>query len=756
MSDLTSIILTLPLSSTSLYDLIVTHRPFSHPSSLSQTSLSKFLNRLTATLTSRDTSSQDRIAACSVARQVIDQDIEGHVLSRSAKIWIPACLSQLGTPSSTTLPSLELIVVIIEHSSTYPSFERESVQPILGKLAVTICKLLSAPEPSTIRPLLEKTKQLIAHSPAPWRPSVPSLRNILIGLIMAPADYNTAIAASDVLASLCLCGGKAQVGESWKGGMRDALGGFGTALSGVSQDAWVEEIVRVVPPPAPAGFEQPADPIQRLATSVVRLGSWTQIILAYLRFHSPRPVPVPIAQIVAAGLRCLNLTLDTPIVAYISPLHHAALIASLPKIWSSGLSLLAGIATSVGDHLFPQLSQILDHSTWLAEKIPQTHIQIHTQLLRFHRLIFDLYPPALVAVEYPTRLLKVCLARMNPLLESRSLPLMDENEGGSKKGKKRARGGEDGLVGGLEGKERRDLAGDESEGIVEALLLAKLLHPTPLLSTSLLTFSIRLHLALHLRLFSFPPTSTTQCIRRALYDVLQSALLIPSARGTEQGWKTVIIATLDASEMNSEKVDLLLHPTLPPLHRSAPPIERGEEKALREELGFSVVGDDGMDGVEEGDSSARDRHPVQSQVGVTPIAKQSRQPLLPIASSVTAAPPPSVAASLSRVDPLSNSTTTAEASNQDTQGGAAVQAVDIESIEVSLKPEAPLIADSIPFMSTSNVLLADKGKSKAVETSEVRIGTDNESEGIPELDSGSSDEDMDDEEEEEEGDQDQD
>lgn len=31
------------------------------------------------------------------------------------------------------------------------------------------------------------------------------------------------------------------------------------------------------------------------------------------RYPTSRPVPVPIAQIVAAGLRCLNLTLDTPV-----------------------------------------------------------------------------------------------------------------------------------------------------------------------------------------------------------------------------------------------------------------------------------------------------------------------------------------------------------------------------------------------------------------------------------------------------------
>ena len=74
-------------------------------------------------------------------------------------------------------------------------------------------------------------------------------------------------------------------------------------------------------------------------------------------------MPVPLALIVATGLRCLNLTLDSPVsvmacswnyhcslvdwfacllqvVAHISPQHHAAVLVVLPRIWTAGLLLI--------------------------------------------------------------------------------------------------------------------------------------------------------------------------------------------------------------------------------------------------------------------------------------------------------------------------------------------------------------------------------------------------------------------------------
>ena len=99
----------------------------------------------------------------------------------------------------------------------------------------------------------------------------------------------------------------------------------------------------------------------------------------------------------------------------------------------------------------------------------------HLQLLRFHSFFLELYPSSIVPVEYPTRLLKLSLGHLSPLLDPKgqAVPTTDIVTNGSgsssKKGKKRARGAEDGLVGGLEGRDRANLLSEEVDVIVESL-----------------------------------------------------------------------------------------------------------------------------------------------------------------------------------------------------------------------------------------------------------------------------------------------
>ena len=82
-----------------------------------------------------------------------------------------------------------------------------------------------------------------------------------------------------------------------------------------------------------------------------------------------------------------------------------------------------------------------------------------------------MYPSSIVPVEYPTRLLRLSLAQLSPLLDPKGqeAPAPAADSSSSKKGKKRARGAEDGLVGGLEGRDRVNLTEEEVNVIVESL-----------------------------------------------------------------------------------------------------------------------------------------------------------------------------------------------------------------------------------------------------------------------------------------------
>ncbi|CAD6577358.1 MAG: hypothetical protein TREMPRED_001937, partial [Tremellales sp. Tagirdzhanova-0007] len=157
-----------------------------------------------------------------------------------------------------------------------------------------------------------------------------------------------------------------------------------------------------------------------------------------------------------------------------------------------------------------------------------------------------MYPSAILPAEFSTRLLRLSLHKLAPLLEPSPLPAAAKlTNGGGKRGKKRVRGAEDGLVGGLEGREGRAVSSDEIEVILESLELTPLLHPTPLLSSELLTFSIRLHLSLHVSIPSLETAHNDWRIPVAVTHVLEEALLINEAQsGTSSGWKTVVLSVL--------------------------------------------------------------------------------------------------------------------------------------------------------------------------------------------------------------------
>jgi hypothetical protein len=105
-------------------------------------------------------------------------------------------------------------------------------------------------------------------------------------------------------------------------------------------------------------------------------------------------------------------------------------------------------------------------------------------MLGFLQLLLEQYPPALAPVDYASRLLRHCLTQYASVLDSRPGVITATAEsGGGKRGKKRARGAEDGLIGGLEGRETKAL----SEHTVEIVMSC--LKRTYLSVCTFLTFS---------------------------------------------------------------------------------------------------------------------------------------------------------------------------------------------------------------------------------------------------------------------------
>lgn len=557
-----------------------------------------------------------------------------------------------------------------------------------------------------------------------------------------------------------MTGGKASAPAAWGTDMRETLGGLAASLTAMTAEAWEEEPPRAAPPPPPSSL--PAfsiDPIERVAASLTAVEGYTEIALAMLSTTSARPVPIPLAQIVSASLRCLNLTFDTPVAPHVSPQHHAALVAALPRIWKSGLLLLASAMVACGDHVVPHLSAILEHTVYLLERVPATMADARLKLFQFHSILLNVYPAAILPVEYTTRLLKFSLGVMGNLLDARPQTASAPAAQQGRKNKKRARGQEDALVGGLEGRAPRATSKIDADIVRVALDLTPQLHSAPLLPPALLTFSIRLHLSLYAALASRPSgfvdVSSGVAVRDSLERALEQAATLESG-GTARDVRTLLIAFLPSTKDRNAHFDLLLHPALPPLARPLPPLsqlhmfapESEEERRIRREMGFKNPGEDDADESDdegEEDGMAVDEWapaPARNGSAQVPIAAPAPAPApaqatpVPVAVAVAAVPvapvQPATAAPVAAAAPTpAPFAASAPAPATTVDGRDAAPAVPFMSAPTSR-------ATSAPSEPSATAAAAVPAPAPAAVSAEDDDDSDDE---IPELDSGSSDED---------------
>ena len=136
----------------------------------------------------------------------------------------------------------------------------------------------------------------------------------------------------------------------------------------------------MVPPPAPSAYTLPTDPTERLPVALQHLEGWVEAVLALLRYAPSHlsacserimMLTIQIPHIATCPRSCssgcrrrsevsephsryactylpyrvhINIMLIRQTLPYISPQHRASLVASLPRIWTAGLQLLASIA----------------------------------------------------------------------------------------------------------------------------------------------------------------------------------------------------------------------------------------------------------------------------------------------------------------------------------------------------------------------------------------------------------------------------
>lgn len=140
-ATLLGLLTALPVTSNAVTELVTLHAPFSHPSTLPSAQLSKWLTRLNAAVSAREP------AAAELAAIIIRQDEEGHAAATCGKAWMGACLGVLnaqGTAVANLPPFLDLTRALVAAGPHAPTFEREVVFPSMGKLAVSMGRLVES------------------------------------------------------------------------------------------------------------------------------------------------------------------------------------------------------------------------------------------------------------------------------------------------------------------------------------------------------------------------------------------------------------------------------------------------------------------------------------------------------------------------------------------------------------------------------------------------------------------------------------
>ncbi|ORX34482.1 hypothetical protein BD324DRAFT_604668 [Kockovaella imperatae] len=632
-SDPLALLLSLPISHPSYSEILRrAPRPLTHSKTLA-----KIVNRLNTTLlvSTRNIIAADRTAAWAAVSELVEK-AEDLVVDHG-KGWLEAALaaiSSLELPLSTLQQPMKLINILLTVSVRYPSFEREAVQPLMGKIALSLTRLLSrAANEQDLDSLsfsIEQTQRILMIYPAPFRPSISSLRALLRAIIfncpIPPAPGSSTFGyplnapedliqiSAELFAHLHLAVGKSQAPTVWAEDLKYARGIVDYAFSEYGRDAFTDNSAYASRIPHPSDLPPlPEDPAARSDAALHLLEGGVEVVVALLSVNSIRAVSVPLSSLIQTGVRCLTLSPTISVAGHVSPLHHAMLLGGLTRIWTAGLLICGSIMTACGDHLLPFLSSILEQSTSLLDQLPSAMSSSTAQILSFLHICFSLFPPALVPIEYPTRILKYCIARVGLLLESKSPSSIGPAANGSegRRGKKRARGAEEGLIGSLEGRESKPISAQDVEVILGCLKLVPLLHGTPLLAPSITLLSIRLHLSIHLRLemmtsSAFAAPGDLSRLTDTVAQVLEAAMMmVDNQAGTAKGWKTIIVSLL--GQPHADKTSMLLHPHAPPTVRPQPPLsalhffapENEEEKKLRLELGLGRLEDEQREGDED-------------------------------------------------------------------------------------------------------------------------------------------------------------
>ncbi|KIO31087.1 hypothetical protein M407DRAFT_221600 [Tulasnella calospora MUT 4182] len=612
----------------------------------------KWMARINSLLHSREPSF--RWAGLCLADKTSELSVQ--LMLEHAETWIGIVLPMLSKvevePVHTM--SIRLLFRIFSSATHMTEFQRQVSTPNVSRYALAMVALAekgapislqASPAPLSHVIIFETIHALISIYPSVLRTGQSSLQKLALrhvsGSFPAPTPPEIISSASKLLATLHISSGKTASSASWKKMIEGVLATAAESLAAL----------RTTFASSGSGLEVPKlpdDPMIAMPLALDRLRCMTSVVSALVQTESTRTVMFPLASTVQLAVDLLKGAPEL-IVTTAEQLENqdialrAFQLSFVPSISALGCQLTTILCESAGRHLIPYAPQLVNV---LAFQISQPDICVATRtwLLRTLPPIIYQTRPFHSSV-LPNRVARGTLSTITTLLSNE--PLKSESSShelgptssGRGKGKKRARGYEgDELLRNQPHGSQLNVA--QSEEMIAAVDVLEALVASGFLSqpTSSTIHRVLLSLALSL------PQQTPQAFSKNLnaYENFQQKVFTLSAQIAQHGKDgfaarslgTVLSTTTTLSEgpgatkayvRAASCLESVLHPRLPPLLKTAPPVEffplfrkeeTKEEREIQEELRLSSVEGAGAPGtLRNGFTHTATTGSVQNQSG---------------------------------------------------------------------------------------------------------------------------------------------
>ncbi|KAE9410119.1 hypothetical protein BT96DRAFT_953314 [Gymnopus androsaceus JB14] len=505
--------------------------------------LTKWNSRLNSLLHSKDAGA--RWAGLCLAHRT--SVYSKSVMVECAQSWLGTAIPMLSKKDS--LPALKASVnlcrIVFSNATDIPEFQRQVSTPNVPKFTAALILFLEKDVDLELKKLaLTTLTRLIPLYPNIHRTSHTALSTIVSRIFAqsSPSHVNQELVglASGLYSVLHFTGGKVGSANLWRKSLDESIGSAWTAFFGV-RTTFPDENGRL--PQIQLLHEEPTTSV---TLSMERLCASIRVLCDLLQSPTQRPVQVPVGSLIKLASQMVLVTAP----ASADPVVWAVETSIIPRIWKAACDLITCLAKCIGRHLTAYSSKLLSYIAFhLEQKLPgQTDVQNSIDQVN--------------------------------------------GSGKTKKGKKRLRT--------YEGDELFRTSGDvvcpavdDAKVLLTAFL--QLLLRNADVSPALHSMASRVILAVFLGLPQMMP----------MYDSLLSKIreiAIELGSGTTSAMSKSLGLVLDATSSTNvdqdlmRKVDILIHPRLPPLIRPLPNVdsltlfrseESTEEVEAREDLGLS-------------------------------------------------------------------------------------------------------------------------------------------------------------------------